>query len=177
MWLKIYKTWILKITKPCLVELLEILISKEIYHAHGDKFHYFKMSVFPKVIYRFNAINPHQNPNRLFCRNWQKSHMEKELPSTSKIFSLPQPWKSGLKGQNLLENSFLFVCFLMSLLNLLKYCFYSMFLVFWPRSMWDLSFLTRDWTHTSCIGRWSLNHWTTRGVPLREVWKGHNRKF
>ena len=25
-----------------------------------------KMSVFPKVIYRFNAINPHQNPNRLF---------------------------------------------------------------------------------------------------------------
>ena len=24
---------------------------------------------------------------------------------------------------------------------------------------------TRGWTHISCIGRWSLNHWTTREVP------------
>ena len=30
--------------------------------------------------------------------------------------------------------------------------------------MWDLSSLTRNWTHT-CIGNWSLNHWTSRGVP------------
>ena len=40
-----------------------------------------------------------------------------------------------------------------------------MFLVFWPRGMWDLSSLTRDQTCTPCIGRWSLNHWTTREVP------------
>ena len=39
-----------------------------------------------------------------------------------------------------------------------------MFLDFWPRGMWDLSFLTRYWTHTPCIGRQSLNHWTTREV-------------
>ena len=38
-------------------------------------------------------------------------------------------------------------------------------LVFWPRGMWDLSFLTRDQTPTSCIGRPSLNCWTTREVP------------
>ena len=38
-------------------------------------------------------------------------------------------------------------------------------LVFWPRGMWDLSSPTRDWTHTPCIGRWSLNHWTVREVP------------
>ena len=25
-------------------------------------------------------------------------------------------------------------------------------LVFWPRGMWDLSCLTRDWTHTPCAG-------------------------
>ena len=37
-------------------------------------------------------------------------------------------------------------------------------LAFWPRSMWDLSFLTRDQIHTPCIGRWRLNHWTTREV-------------
>ena len=30
--------------------------------------------------------------------------------------------------------------------------------------MWDLSSLTRDRTHTPCIGRQSLNHWTTREV-------------
>ena len=30
---------------------------------------------------------------------------------------------------------------------------------FWPWGMWDLSFLTRDWTCTPCMGRRSLNHW------------------
>ena len=38
-------------------------------------------------------------------------------------------------------------------------------LVFWPPSMWDLSFLTRGQTHTPCIGRQSLTHWTTKEVP------------
>ena len=36
---------------------------------------------------------------------------------------------------------------------------------FWPRGIWNLSFPTRDWTYTPCIGRWSLNHWTIRKVP------------
>ena len=26
-------------------------------------------------------------------------------------------------------------------------------------------FLTRDWIWVHCIGRWILNHWTTREVP------------
>ena len=34
-----------------------------------------------------------------------------------------------------------------------------------PRSMWDLSSQTRDETCLPCIGRWILNHWTTREVP------------
>ena len=34
-----------------------------------------------------------------------------------------------------------------------------------PHGMWDLSSLTRDRTHVPCIGRWILNHWTTREVP------------
>ena len=41
--------------------------------------------------------------------------------------------------------------------------FYVLF--FGMRSMWDLSFLTRGRTHTPCIGRQSLNYWTTRKVP------------
>ena len=38
-------------------------------------------------------------------------------------------------------------------------------LVFWPWGMWDLSSPTRDQTHTPCIGKRSLNHWTAREVP------------
>ena len=30
--------------------------------------------------------------------------------------------------------------------------------VFWPRSMWDLSSPTRDWTFTPCIGRSQLTN-------------------
>ena len=32
--------------------------------------------------------------------------------------------------------------------------------------MWGFGSLTRDGTHTPCIGRRSLNHWTTREVPV-----------
>ena len=31
--------------------------------------------------------------------------------------------------------------------------------------MWDLSSLTKDWTHVPCIAKWILNHWTTSDVP------------
>ena len=44
-------------------------------------------------------------------------------------------------------------------------------LVFRPRGMWDLSSLTRDRTRTPCIGRQSLNHWTTREVPPPQNFK------
>ena len=38
-------------------------------------------------------------------------------------------------------------------------------LVFWPPGIWYLNSLTRDQTHTLCIGRQSLNRWTARKVP------------
>ena len=37
-------------------------------------------------------------------------------------------------------------------------------LVFWPRGMWDFSSSIRYRTCTPCIGRQSLNRWTTREV-------------
>ena len=37
----------------------------------------------------------------------------------------------------------------------------------WPRGMWDPSSPTRDPTHTPCIARRSLSHWTAREVPLQ----------
>ena len=39
-------------------------------------------------------------------------------------------------------------------------------LVFWPWGMWDPNSPTQDGTHTPCIGRWSLNHWTAREVSI-----------
>ena len=38
-------------------------------------------------------------------------------------------------------------------------------LIFWPWGMWDLSSPPRDQTHTPCIEKWSLNHWTSSEVP------------
>ena len=32
--------------------------------------------------------------------------------------------------------------------------------------IWDIRSLTRDQTLVSCTGRWRLNHWTIREVPL-----------
>ena len=37
-------------------------------------------------------------------------------------------------------------------------------------STWDLSSLTRDRRHIPCIGRWILNHWTTREVPRAKLY-------
>ena len=44
-----------------------------------------------------------------------------------------------------------------------KYCFCFMFWLFAYEAC-GIS-LTRDWTHTPCSGRQTLNHWTTREVP------------
>ena len=63
--------------------------------------------------------------------------------------------------------------FLKSLLNLLQYCPFHV-LVSWPRGMWISP--TRDWTHTPCIGRQSLNHWTTREVPILSTCKHYIQK-
>ena len=50
----------------------------------------------------------------------------------------------------------------------------NLFTYFWPHCVSglscpvacrNLSSLTRGWTHIPCIGRWILNHWTTREVP------------
>ena len=44
-----------------------------------------------------------------------------------------------------------------------KFNLFFRFLVV-PCGMWDLSSLSRDWTHNPCIGRQSLKHWTAGGL-------------
>ena len=68
---------------------------------------------------------------------------------------------------------FVFVCFWMQtifkvfiesvIILLLSYV-----LFFWPWSIQDLNCLPRDQTHSPCIRRQSLNHWTAREVPY--IW-------
>ena len=59
-------------------------------------------------------------------------------------------------------------------LSLKKNFLKNLFTYFWPHCVSglscpvacrNLSSLTRGWTHIPCIGRWILNHWTTREVP------------
>ena len=40
-------------------------------------------------------------------------------------------------------------------------------MIFQLQGMWDLSSPNRDWTCSPCIGKRSLNHWTSREVPRR----------
>ena len=38
--------------------------------------------------------------------------------------------------------------------------------VFWPRGTWDPSSPTRNQAPTPATGRWSLNHWAIKEVPI-----------
>ena len=65
---------------------------------------------------------------------------------------------------------FFFFCFhfwYTSLDHLIFSCrfLFVYFLVVWLH-MWDLSSLTRDWTHAPALEAQHLNHWTTREVPV-----------
>ena len=87
------------------------------------------------------------------------------------VLSYSKPWllnrERGIMIQALWSTNMLCFFFKKSLLDLLQYCFcLTFFGVFLPWGMWDLSFLARDWTHAPYTGRWSLNHWTSREVPM-----------
>ena len=47
-------------------------------------------------------------------------------------------------------------------------------LAFWPRGMWDLISLARDWSCSPCFGRRNLNYWAAREVPGSHTLKNLN---
>ena len=51
-----------------------------------------------------------------------------------------------------------------TLLLLVVFFFFFLILVFLSQGQWDLCSLTTDPACVSCIGRQSLNHWTTKKV-------------
>ena len=124
-----------------------------------------------KVAYEFYPLITYFYRESVFSgTSWWSFKGKERVLSTQEIMTL------GLLYLYFVLFSFFFkelVCFgcglfLKSLLNLLQYCFHFMFcFFFWPWGVWGFSFLIRDWTHTPCIGRWSLNHWEIREVPGR----------
>ena len=95
----------------------------------------------------------------------EKSSYSRNVIKGTSYFKRPTLEQTSIQLQGgLLQSSFFFFPQIKSLLNLLQYCF-CFVLVFWCGGMWDLSFLTRDWTPTSCMGRWGLNHWIDREAP------------
>ena len=56
--------------------------------------------------------------------------------------------------------------FLKSLLNLLRYCFFSCFGFLAPRHCGIFAPTAKDGTLAPCLGRQNLNHWTTGDVLL-----------
>ena len=92
-------------------------------------------------------------------RTWR--HREVLTNIFLSITQLPfEPKRSDYRVHMIIQSTFLkiflkiFLCrsFLKLLLNLLQYSFYFIFLYFFfssAKDMWDLSFLTRDWTCTT----------------------------
>ena len=71
----------------------------------------------------------------------------------------------------------IFYIFLTSLLNLLQYCFCSMFWLWCHEACEILTPQNRDPACTPCTGRWGLNHWTAREVPAFGFNPTHQLQF
>ena len=69
------------------------------------------------------------------------------------------------KGRTQSKTVILFCCTFFISFKFFSF-FFLCFVFFWPVSMWCLSSLTRNRTHTPCIGRQGLNHCTIREVPV-----------
>ena len=109
-------------------------------------------SVFPSIRVFSNESAP---PNR-WPKYWSFGSIGRVLEESFRVDFL-QDWAYTLKFFN------------KSLLNFLQCCLCFMvflFLFFWPWGIWYLNSPTWDQTHTTCIGRWSLDQQTAREVPI-----------
>ena len=88
------------------------------------------------------------------------------LSSKICVCSCPRPFAHDVAfSRNVLFKFFLLMSILKIIIEFFTILLLFCVLVFWPWGMWDLSSPTSDWTFIPCIGRWGLNHWTTREVP------------
>ena len=108
----------------------------------------------------------------LSALEWRLADMQPDSLQTEvvgvgwKVGSRIKPWM--LTNTDLL----FFKCFFFNVdcFKSLSWIYYSIISVlcfdfFGHKACGTLSSLTRDWTHIPCIGRWSVNLWTTREVP------------
>ena len=76
---------------------------------------------------------------------------------------------SFLYGSTLLNDIFLKIFLVWTILKIFEFVTILLLIsvfIFQLWGVWDLSSPTRDGTCTPCVGRWSLNHWTAREVPI-----------
>ena len=100
---------------------------------------------------------------RYLWGQWGKHHgrLGGRWEKSNEVLTTVGPWVIFI----ILFFNIFFRCglFLKYILNLLQHC---LCFIFWPWGVWDLSSLTRDQTLNPYIERQSLNHWTTKEVPL-----------
>ena len=89
--------------------------------------------------------------------------------STGALEVLEEYWKSH-SGLIFFRTEPILLSFLTSLYwtccNVVSVSWFFLFLFFWPWGIWYLNSPTWDQTHTTCIGRWSLDQQTAREVPI-----------
>ena len=113
------------------------------------------------------SLPPTHNPKVLSIISREEERENSEWPWEG--IQLPVPWYWSMRLYFILFLKF-GVFFLMRAIFKVFIEFVTILLlfyvlVFWPWGVWDLSSPTRDRTLIPCIGRRSLNHWTTREVP------------
>ena len=110
---------------------------------------------------------------------WRATKSQTESTCTN-IYWLAVKLFSGVFKKNIYLFTWLYWVYLHHLGSFVAVCGLSSCatLVQLPCSTWNLSFPIRDGTHTPCIARWILNHWTTKVVPyLVGFEKRHSRSW
>ena len=100
--------------------------------------------------------------------SWQPSLKDKYFLPWDTLFGFTQICVSWIAILFCLSLFFFFLSLYWICCNIASVVF-----VFLAKSIWDLRSPTRDQTSIVCFGRWSLNHWTTRGIPelqLLRLW-------
>ena len=102
-----------------------------------------------------------EGKDRYFCPIWTKNLKKNGYTCISNWITLLYTWNTQHRKSTILQHKirmFNFFKHISFFFNSPYWICYNIVSVFWPWGMWDFSSIARDWTHTSCTGRWSLNH-------------------
>lgn len=110
----------------------------------------------------------HPAPHSPFLQSQASSSTFSDSMNLTSLGTLYK-WNQTIFTPNVYGNAFLKAIFMWTMFKVFM-GFVTISLLFfgfgfWPRGMSELISLTRDWSHTPCIGRWNFNCWTAKEVP------------